>query len=123
QPGDVLVAVGGESVDQIIGNWLTLRPRPPANWAVGQPVTYVVERGGQQVALEVPLGRRSPSIVLAQIRNAPSAVILLLLFALIGFLVFFRVPRHRAARLMLVLAADEIVGLGVFPDIVGYQTP
>jgi serine phosphatase RsbU (regulator of sigma subunit) len=123
QSGDVLVAVGGEPIDDIVRNWITGRPQSPPDWAVGRTVTFVVERKSQRINLDVQLASRPVGTVLRQVSAAPWEFALLLVFAGIGLFVFLRAPRNLAARAMLLLGADEIVGLGVYPNLVGYPTP
>jgi serine phosphatase RsbU (regulator of sigma subunit) len=123
QPGDRLVAIDGQSVEEIMGRWLTARPRAPTTWAVGETASYVVVRDGSQVSLDVPLGRRPLTVVLDAVRGATIEVILLLTFAATGVFAFFRVPRQPAAQAMLVLAANEVVGLGVHYSVAGDPSP
>jgi serine phosphatase RsbU (regulator of sigma subunit) len=123
KPGDALVAIEGQTTDDILRGWLTGRPKSPAGWGVGQSVAYTVDRDGRRLTLSVPLGRRSASIALRQLRDAPVEFALLVVFAAIGVFVFLKVPRNPAARALLLLGADEIVGLGVYPNVVGVATP
>jgi serine phosphatase RsbU (regulator of sigma subunit) len=121
--GDELVAIEGQPVSSMLGGLLTAHPSRPIEWAVGHSVRYTVNRGGVLTTFDVVVARRPLTWLLNVVRTAPIDVASLVLFGVVGTFVFIRVPRHPAAQAMLIMAADELNGLGVHSSVVGTVTP
>jgi hypothetical protein len=107
QPGDVLAAVEGQPVEALVGRALVLQPQRPPNWWVGQTVQYTVLRQGREVALEVPLVQRPAWPTLRQVLTANLRTLYFPLQAIIAAFVFWRRPRSRAARLLLLWSVAQ----------------
>ncbi len=113
RPGDRLLAVQGQSIEEILMRALTFNPDRPSNWQVGGTANYAVLRDGLQQFHTVSIIHLTPS----QIANRMLLNWLLnpsLLPALfIGLFVFFRRPSNRAARLLLILTACYFASDGI----------
>ncbi|HXV44684.1 MAG TPA: hypothetical protein VEC96_16605, partial [Anaerolineae bacterium] len=113
QSGDVLLAVEDQPLEELLAGALTLQPQRPPNWFVGGITRYTVLRGGEEMTLLVPLIRLAP----AQIGSSMGGNLLLtpslLPALLLGFFVFFRRPRSRAARLYFLLSVCFFASEGI----------
>lgn len=101
--GDILVAIEGHPVEQLVGAAIGLRPQRSSNWEVGQIVGYTVLREGREVDLDVALIRREPALIFAGILETlfliqPGSLPQLL----IAIYIFYRRPRNLAAQLLMV---------------------
>jgi hypothetical protein len=112
-PGDELVAVEGQPIEQVLARALLVQPRRPATWANGQTARYTILRDGRSITLDVPLVRL-PAAALARhlawyYLGDPS----LLPGILIGVFVFLHSPRRRAARLLFLVCACFFAADGI----------
>jgi hypothetical protein len=98
---DVLLAVEGQPVDDILLQAGLMRQPHPANWEHGKTVRYTVLRDGQQLELDVPLKRWELPTVLWLIGFNIFDQLPALLQLMIGIVVFTRRPRSQAAQLLL----------------------
>jgi hypothetical protein len=110
---DLLVAIEGQPLDNILTGALIVNPKRPANWAVGQGVHYTVLRSGRELILDVLLGLFPLSTVLNNLGESylknPSALFTLL----IALFVFFRRNRSQPARLLFLLGACVFASDGI----------
>lgn len=111
--GDVLLAVEGRPVEQILQQALTLDPHPPSNWKVGGSIDYTVWRDGGTRTVSVLVELRPawivPSSIYGTLLTDPSVIPSLL----IGLFLFALRPRNRAARLLLVLTTCFFASDGI----------
>ena len=112
-PGDVLVAIDNQSLDDIRTRALTLRPSRPAGWVIGGSVDYTVLRDGRNETFSVTLLRRSLAEVWDTAKRSWLEDPALFPVLLIGFLVFSRRSRTRAAQLLLLLSATYVSSNGI----------
>src|SRR5262245_60477097 len=101
--GDVLVAVDGQPIEDILAHAITLQPRRPAEWVAGGTVSYTILRAGRSLTLDVPLASCPVSTSIGGIASnflSHPAVVPALL---IGLFVFLRRPYSRPAQLLLLL--------------------
>jgi hypothetical protein len=111
--GDVLVAVEGQRVDDILLGALTLQPRRPANWSVGRTVRYTILRDGQLLNVDIPLIRLPTAVIMRNIAGDYLSNPSVLPQLLIGFFVFLRSPRSQAARLLFLISVCYFASDGV----------
>lgn len=119
RPGDQLLAVQGQSAEEILTRAFTFSPDRPTNWQVGGTANYRILRDGQEQSHIVSIIHLTPEqstsrILLNWLLN-PS----LLPALFIGFFVFSRRPRNGAARLLLVLTACYFASDGIAKSIGG----
>ncbi|MBI4338071.1 MAG: hypothetical protein HY683_09630 [Chloroflexi bacterium] len=105
QPGDLVIAVDGRSLESWARAIFALG-EPRLQWKAGQTVTYTVVRDGRTVDVRIRLGRYPLSAVLAR---EWGAVLFAGVFLLVALFVFFRRPAEPAARVLL-LGASGIMG-------------
>lgn len=106
----VLVAVDDVPVEEIVWGAVTLRPRRPANWAVGQMVRYTIRQGEREFTQNVILRRSFASLDRSgwwHWLNLPRLALQLL----IGLFVFFRRPRSPATRLLFLYGLFPVAAL------------
>jgi len=105
QPGDNLVAVEGITLDLSKTNGLWgLKPL----WVAGNQVRYTVMRQGETLDISVPLVRwQFSSLLHSSLFSLPALAnwLGLLIFLVMGFLVFQQRPQNPAARALLDLSA------------------
>jgi hypothetical protein len=113
--GDVVVAVGGRSLE----SWAEALFRsgaPGPQWRLGQTVTYTVLRGGHQLEVSIKLERYPLG---ALVQDEWGFLAFTLVFALVGTYVLLRRPNDRAARTLfqsawsLLVAVPWVFGLQV----------
>lgn len=113
--GDVVVAVGGRSLE----SWAEglFRPGVPSQqWRFGQTVTYTVLRGGHLMELSIKPGRYPLG---ALVQDEWGLLAFMLVFALVGAYVLLRRPNDRAARTLfqsswsMLVAVPWVFGLQV----------
>jgi len=105
--GDVVVAVGGQSLE----SWAEglFRPGTPApEWRYGQTVTYTVLRSGQRLEVSIRLGRYPLG---ALVQDEWGFLAFTLVFALMGAYVLLRRPNDRAARTLFQSAWSLLVAV------------
>lgn len=116
QQDDVLLAVDGHPVGELISQWATFNPARPAGWVSGETVHYTILRDGKSLEVEVPL---APLPAPAFFRhalgawNSPWLAFFMYAFFLpamvtIGALVFFLRPRALAAQALLMISVTFI---------------
>ncbi|HEY6539796.1 MAG TPA: hypothetical protein VIZ18_02620, partial [Ktedonobacteraceae bacterium] len=121
QPGDVIVAINGRSLE-VWKEGLMKFNAPPPQWHVGQTITYTVQRGGHLLTIPVILGHYPWREVIQQ---SWSLLLYFLVFALVGTYVFLRLPADRATGVLFLststlLAAEGVWSLGLqVSDITG----
>lgn len=113
QSGDVLLAIEGQSVDEILRRALTLAPQPPPNWQIGESVRYTVLRDGRTLNVWLLLARRPSQLVISSILSTLLTDPSVFPSIFIGLFVFFMRPRNRAARLLLLLTACFFASDGI----------
>ena len=104
EPGDLLLAVNGQSVVSLAGDLAYPRPAGP-RYAFGQSLTYTVERAGQRRDLPVTLGLYPLGAVLAI--NWGSIAFALILQLATAF-VFVKRRAEPVARVMFLMAAATV---------------
>ncbi len=105
--GDVVVAVGGRSLE----SWTEglFRPRTSApGWRYGQTVTYTVLRGGHRLEVSIRLGRYPLG---ALVQDEWGFLAFTLVFALVGAYVLLRRPNDPAARTLFQSAWSLLVAV------------
>lgn len=104
QSGDKILGIAGHSYAYYLSgrsNFLDLRP---ANWHVGETVTYQVQRAGKEIDLTVPLYSWK---IVPILKELISPFILLGFLTLgLGFLSFFKRPKEWGARSLLLFGAS-----------------
>lgn len=110
---DVLLAVEGQPIDEIMTRAGVLRQRRPASWDFGRTVRYSVLRDGKELALDVPLKRWQLPAVLWRIGFNIFDQIMSLLQLMIAVFVFVRRPRSRAAQLLLLFDVWFFVAVAI----------
>jgi signal transduction histidine kinase len=106
RPGDVVVAIDGESLAARAA--AVLRPAPPISYHMGQTVRYTVRRGAQILGVPVTLGPYPAAAVLGA--NWGS-LITLLAIQLVATFVLWRRRRDPAARLFFLSWSWIVAGL------------
>lgn len=112
QSGDVLLAIDGVPISNILGAAQRMSPRRLPNWEPGQTVEYTIRRDGRELSVQVPI---LPSSLAASLRSLvpsllrPSPLGLLLL----GLFLALKRPRNTAALILFLFgvcfyAADSI---------------
>lgn len=106
--GDELLTVEGLSVEEIVARQFKFFQVRAPDWGNGTILRYTVRRDGQVLALDVPQRVFSPwQLLAAQSRILPGTALVQRLaspfFLIVGLLVFFLRPRHRAAHALLIL--------------------
>jgi len=105
QPGDNLVGVEGITLDLSKTNGLwSLKPL----WVAGNQVRYTVIRQGETLEISVPLVHwQLSSLLHSSLFSVPALAhwLGLLIFLVMGFLVFQQRPQNPAARALLILSA------------------
>lgn len=119
RPGDRLLAVQGQSTDEILTRALTFNPERPTNWKVGGTANYTVLRDGQVQYHTVSLVNLTPGQIANRILLNWLVNPSLLPALFIGFFVFFRRPRIPAARLLLILTACYFASDGIAKSVSG----
>ncbi|MBB5293547.1 hypothetical protein E5F05_01305 (plasmid) [Deinococcus metallilatus] len=109
--GDHLLAVQGVPMTELMGHAVRFEPSP-LNYTAGQTVEYMVERAGETLTLEVPLGYWSAGGVAKAawytfIDPPVGGVYVWLGFVLAAY-VFWRRPTYRSAQLFLLLQAVPV---------------
>ncbi len=112
RPFDVVTGIEGRPLGEY-----TLGERPDF-WSAGRTVEYTVDRGGEVLRLDVPLGRWTLGALLANQVAFPSTAVTTLgasaLFAVAAF-AFYRRPNDPAAQMLMIFAsafaANVISGL------------
>lgn len=101
QPGDILVAIDGQPVADLVARALAFQSRRPEGWAAGAAIPYTVLRGGQEVTVTVTLRQVRPGDIIDMV---PAPFRLISPILILGSLaVYLLRPRDRAARLFLLL--------------------
>lgn len=104
QPGDALVAVDGQPVEQLWSQALTLRNARPPDWKAGNTARYTVLRNGQVQTLHVPLYHRGADFLPRVFANDPFRNVGMVGMLLLGLFVWVRRPHDRASRLLLMFS-------------------
>ena len=120
QPGDRLLAVEGQSFEDILARANRFQLQHPENGQAGSTVQYTVERNQRPVVLDVPLYNWDLGAVLRGFFGVPDVPAALPL-AGVGWFVFLRRPRESAARplllfsisLLVVNISNAVVGVGL----------
>jgi hypothetical protein len=104
--GDQVRAIEGMPLDALYQlRWGV----PPPGWAEGATVTYSVERAGQRLEIPVQLHRPGGATRLRALAYTAFASPLELSWPLVALIVFWRRPRSRAARLLLLAMVSHAV--------------
>jgi hypothetical protein len=111
--GDVLVAIEGQSIEDIMDNAGYLRPQRPENWDFGRTVRYSVLRDGEQLELDVAMKGWTANQVFWRVGFNIFDQLPALLQLMIGVFVFVRRPRSQAAQLLLQLYVWFFVAVAV----------
>ncbi len=104
QPGDLLLAVNGQSVHSLAGE-LSNPGQAGARLAFGQSVTYTIERAGRRLDLPVTLGAYPLGAVLAVNWGSIATA---LIFQVATAIVFLKRPAEPVARAMFLAAAAMV---------------
>jgi hypothetical protein len=107
QSGDVLIAIEGKPMAQVVAETFALRSPRPASWQAGSTVEYTVRREGRELALTVPLARLFPQMTwnyISRQLGGPLYVLMSPVMIGIGFLVFMRRPQYLPAQLLLLFS-------------------
>ncbi|MCA1554469.1 MAG: hypothetical protein LC737_08825, partial [Chloroflexi bacterium] len=117
QRGDVLLAVQGQPFESLLADALSVQPKRPINWQVGNYATYTVLRaqngGARELTVLVPLVRLPPLQTLLNIGQTLLTNPTILPSFLIGLFVFLRRPSDYAARLLFLLTACFLTSEGI----------
>jgi len=116
QQNDVLKAVEGHPVSELLSQWATFNPTRSAGWISGQSVHYSILRDGESLDVTVLL---APLPAQAFFRHALAArnslwlsifmyAIFLPAMVVIGVVVFFLRPRHLAAQALLIISVSFV---------------
>ncbi len=119
QKGDVLLAVQGQSFEEILTRALTLNPQRPPTWSEGGTARYTVQRGDAILNLTVPLVRLTPAQVWSGIAKNWLTDPSMLPAFLISLFVFLLRPRSPAARLLFLLSACFFASNGISQAVTG----
>lgn len=117
--GDVLVAIEGQPISEILAAALASRARPPEYWVERQSVAYTVERAGRQVTVQVLLQRLSVARILGRYGNSQLMNPAPLLTLLIALFVFLKLPNNTSARLLLLLSGAVFSSDGISQAVTG----
>ena len=114
EPGDVVVAINGHSMEAYKQALLALNA-PHPQWQFDQTTTYTVQRDGHLLNVPVTLGNYPWREL---IREDWSLLLYFLVFALVGTYVFLRRPTDRATMVLFLatstlLAANVVWSLGI----------
>ncbi|MCE7984365.1 MAG: GAF domain-containing protein [Caldilinea sp. CFX5] len=104
QPGDALVAINGQPIEQLFAALFALQWSRPAGWQAGNTLDYTIERDGRQLTVAVPLTRLPSSAIGRFMMQGLSSILLLgmnLVMLTIGLAVFLQRPRYLPAQLLL----------------------
>ncbi len=101
RPGDVVVAVQGVPLDQVLQG----APVPHPGLRAGAEWEYRVLRDGETMEVRVPL--RRAGLVLDRLRDAGTTVATNLIILALGAYTVFRRPDHPAARALLLFGAGK----------------
>jgi two-component system, NarL family, sensor kinase len=121
EPGDVIVAIDGRSMEAWKEGLFALNA-PHSQWQFDQTITYTVQRDGHLLNVPVTLGKYPWREL---IQEDWSLLLYLLVFALVGTYVFLRRPTDRATKVLFLststlLAANVVWSLGLqVSDITG----
>jgi hypothetical protein len=110
EPGDVIVAIDGRSLEAWKGGLFALNA-PHPQWHVGQTITYMVQRGGHLLNVPVTLGHYPWREL---IQEDWSLLLYFLVFALVGTYVFLRRPDDRATRVLFLSTSTNLAAEGVW---------
>jgi signal transduction histidine kinase len=102
-----LLAVDGVPVDDIVAGAIMLRPRRPANWAVGERITYIFKDGTSKAFY------LQPSVLSNDIEGLWSWMGLFILVVQVAFgtFVFLHRPQDHATRLLFVFGFLSLLGI------------
>ncbi len=117
--GDILLAVDGQPVAQMVESALALDPRRPLRWRVGETVSYTVERYFLAREVPVQLVRLPAGKVLLSVARGWLLNPAPLLMLLIAFFVYFRDSSSSPARLLLLFSAAVFASDGVSQAVSG----
>lgn len=109
RPGDLVVAVAGQSLE----TWaqaLLVPSAPHPRWRIGQTVGYTVVRDGRTVDVPITLRRYPLGALLAQLWGP---IIVLLVFLLVATFIFINRPTDPGARTLL-LSVAAIVSVNLW---------
>ncbi len=110
EPGDVIVAIDGRSMETWKQGLFALNA-PHPQWHVGQTIPYTVQRGGHLLNVAVIVGNY-PWRELIQLDW--SLLLYFLVFALVGTYVFLRRPDDRATRVLFLSTSTNLAAEGVW---------
>src|SRR5215472_556874 len=110
EPGDVIVAIDGRSL-QAWQEGLFALNAPHPQWHVGQTITYTVQRGGHLLNVPVTLGQYPWRELIQQ---DWSLLLYFLVFALVGTYVFLRRPDDRATGVLFLSTSTNLAAEGVW---------
>jgi hypothetical protein len=110
EPGDVIVAIDGRSLEAWKEGLFALNA-PHPQWHVGQTIIYTVQRSGHLLNIPVIVGNY-PWRELIQLDW--SLLLYFLVFALVGTYVFLRRPDDRATRVLFLSTSTNLAAEGVW---------
>jgi len=123
RPGDWVTEINGIP---IVSGLYIAPAGPETTWRAESSLAYTVQREGQTIVVQVPLGRWSVERVLAATVTANAASIFtwfgLLVFLSVSFYAFWRRPHLPAATALLFLASflfSIFVTMNILPAMVG----
>ena len=120
QTGDILVAIEGKTVEQLVGAAISLESQRPINWGVGETVRYTVSRDGRLLDLEITLMPRQLGAILILLAKrvlliAPGSLPQML----IGLFIFKRRPNNRGAQLLLLFVTTNFITIAIGQGVTG----
>ena len=119
QHGDVLVALEGQPIEDMLARALTINPRRPANWTAGQTVQYIVLRDGHELTVDVMLVRLSASLIASNLGRTLLLNPSVLLTLPLALFVFLRRNRSQPARLLFLFSTCFFASDGISQSVSG----
>lgn len=110
EPGDVIVAIDGRSLESWENGLFQLSALHP-QWHIGQTVTYTVQRDGHLLSVPVTLESYPWQEIL---QEEWSLLLYFLIFAVVGTYVFLRRPNDRATRILFLSTVTLLAAEGVW---------
>jgi hypothetical protein len=110
EPGDVIVAIDGRSLEAWKAGLFALNA-PHPQWHVGQTIMYTVQRGGHLLNVSITLGHYPWREL---IQADWSLLLYFLVFALVGIYVFLRRPADPATRVLFLATSTNLAAEGVW---------